>query len=226
MDATVSPIALSLDGSIAALFVVLGLGVMVSRQMLGTLRFFMWQSVALTASALVLADALQAINLLWVALITFSTKVIAVPLVLRWAAGEEIYGRREVDQALSISASVLVAATLALVGWFAVAPVLPILHGTPFAQLNLPTGLIMVLWGAFTVALRRESVAQLMGLLIMENGAFFGSIAIVHNLTVIAEIAAAVDVPIVALVIGLLIRSIRRVTGTTRVGGMDTLHER
>ncbi len=225
MDATVSSIALSLDGSIAALFVVLGLGVMVSRQMLGTLRFFMWQSVALTASALVLADALQAINLLWVALITFSTKVIAVPLVLRWAAGEEIYGRREVDQALSISASVLVAAILALVGWFAVAPVLPILHGTPFALLNLPTGLIMVLC-AFTVALRRESVAQLMGLLIMGNGAFFGSIAIVHNLTVIAEIAAAVDVPIVALVIGLLIRSIRRVTGTTRVGGMDTLHER
>ena len=118
------------------------------------------------------------------------------------------------------------AAILALVGWFAVAPVLPILHGIPFALLNLPTGLIMVLWGAFTVALRRESVAQLMGLLIMENGAFFGSIAIVHNLTVIAEIAAAVDVPIVALVIGLLIRSIRRVTGTTRVGGMDTLHER
>ncbi|MEY2343003.1 hypothetical protein AB4090_12955 [Acidithiobacillus sp. IBUN Pt1247-S3] len=222
----VSSTALALDGSVAGLFVVFGLGVMVSRQMLASLYFFMWQSVALTASALVLADALDAINLLWVAIITFVTKVIAVPLVLRWAAGQAIYGRREVDQALSIPASVLVAAVLALVGWFAVAPTLPFLHTAPFAHLNLPTGLIMVLWGAFTVALRRESVAQLMGLLIMENGAFFGSIAIVHNLAVIAEIAAAVDVPIVALVIGLLIRNIRRVTGSTRVGALDRLHER
>ncbi|MBU2739026.1 hypothetical protein [Acidithiobacillus concretivorus] len=225
MMAPVSTIMLSIDGSIAALFVVFGLGVMVSRQMLASLRFFMWQASALTASALALAYALQAVNLLWVALITFATKVIAVPLVLRWAAGEEVYGRREVDQAMGIPASVLVAAMLALVGWFAVAPVLPTLHGVPFAAINLPTGLIMVLWGAFTVAVRRESVAQLMGLLIMENGAFFGSIAIVHNLTVIAEIAAAVDVPIVALVIGLLIRSIRRVTGSTRVGTLDKLHE-
>ncbi|MDD3759364.1 MAG: hypothetical protein PHO57_00860 [Acidithiobacillus sp.] len=222
----VSSVAFHLDGSIAALFIVLGLGSMVARQMYASLRFFMWQAIALTLSALVLAASLQAINLLWVAIITFVTKVIAVPLVLRWAAGAEVYGRREVDQVIGIPTTVLAAAMLALLGWFAVAPTLPLLQGVPFAPLNLPTGLIMVLWGAFTVAIRRESVAQLMGLLLMENGAFFGSIAIVHNLTVIAEIAAAVDVPIVALVIGLLIRNIRRVTGSTRVSELDRLHER
>ncbi|MHB1544561.1 MAG: hypothetical protein ACYCS1_02980 [Gammaproteobacteria bacterium] len=220
-------VALSIDGSIAALFIVLGLGVMVARQMLASLRFFMWQSVALAASALVLAVDLHIYSLFWVALITVVSKVLAVPWVLRWAAGEEVYGCREVDQALDIPVSVLVASVLALVTWFAMVPTLPIFaSGVPFAHINLPAGMVMVLWGAFTVALRRESVAQLMGLLIMENGAFFGSIAIVHNLTVIVEIAVAVDVPILALVIGLLIRNIRRVTGSTLAGALDSLHER
>ena len=60
----------------------------------------------------------------------------------------------------------------------------------------------------------------------MESGAFFASISIVSHLSVIAEIAAAVDVPIAALVIGLLIRSIHRVTGITRVGLLAELRER
>jgi hydrogenase-4 component E len=96
----------------------------------------------------------------------------------------------------------------------------------PFAATNLPTGLIAVFFGAFTVAVRREAVAQLMGILIMESGAFFAAIAIVNELSVIAEIAAAVDVPIASLVIGLLIRSIHGVTGTTRVGLLADLKER
>jgi hydrogenase-4 component E len=146
--------------------------------------------------------------------------------VLRWSAGSEIYERREVDQVLTIPVSVLVAAALTLVAWIAAAPLVQAIPDRPFAAMNLPTGLIAVFFGAFTVAVRREAVAQLMGILIMESGAFFASIAIVNELSVIAEIAAAVDVPIAALVIGLLIRSIHRVTGMTRVGLMADLKER
>ena len=62
--------------------------------------------------------------------------------------------------------------------------------------------------------------------MIMESGAFFASISIVNDLSIIAEIAAAVDVPIAALVIGLLIRNIHRVTGMTRVGLLAELRER
>jgi hydrogenase-4 component E len=82
-----------------------------------------------------------------------------------------------------------------------------------------------VFFGAFTVAVRREAVAQLMGILIMESGAFFASIAIVNELSILVEIAAAVDVPIAALVIGLLIRNIHRTTGMTRVGLLAELKE-
>ena len=219
-------LALALDGSIAALFVVFGLGVVVTRQMLGTLYLFMLHAAALTASAIVLAIGLGSPHLVWVAVITFTTKVVAVPLVLRWAAGAEIYERREVDQVLTIPMSVLIAAVLALIAWVAADPLVQAVPGHPFAAINLPTGIMSILFGAFTVAVRREGVAQLMGLLIMESGAFFASISIVSHLSVIAEIAAAVDVPIAALVIGLLIRSIHRVTGITRVGLLAELRER
>jgi hydrogenase-4 component E len=218
--------ALAVNGFIVALFVVFSLGAIVARQMLGTLYLFMLHALALTASAVLIGIALDSPHLYWVALITFSTKVIAVPLVLRLAAGSEVYERREVDQVLTIPISVLVAAVLALVAWIATAPLVHAIPDRPFASINLPTGLIAVFFGAFTVAVRREAVAQLMGILIMESGAFFASISIVNELSIIAEIAAAVDVPIAALVIGLLIRSIHRVTGMTRVGLLADLKER
>ena len=218
--------ALAIDGFIAALFVVFGLGVIVTRQMLSTLYLFMLHAVALTASAVLIGIALDSPHLFWVAAITFSTKVVAVPLVLRWSTGREVYARREVDQVLTIPVSVLIAAVLALVAWVAAAPLVHAIPNRPFAAINLPTGLMAVFFGAFTVAVRREAVAQLMGILIMESGAFFAATAIVNDLSILAEIAAAVDVPIAALVIGLLIRSIRNTTGTTRVGSMANLKER
>ena len=217
--------ALAVDGFIAALFVVFSLSIIVARQMLGTLYLFMLHALMLTASAVLIGIALDSPHLYWVAAITFTTKVIAVPLVLRWSAGSEIYERREVDQVLTIPVSVLMAAVLALVAWITAAPLVHAIQDRPFAAINLPTGLIAVFFGAFTVAVRREAVAQLMGILIMESGAFFASVAIVNDLSILAEIAAAVDVPIAALVIGLLIRSIHRTTGMTRVGLLADLRE-
>lgn len=218
--------ALAVDGFIAALFVIFGLGVIATRQMLGTLHLFMLHALALTASAVLIGIALGSPHLFWVAAITFITKVVAIPLVLRWSAGSEVYERREVDQVLTIPVTLLIAAALALVAWVVANPLVHAISDRPFAAINLPTGLIAIFFGALTVAVRREAVAQLMGILVMESGAFFASIAIVNDLSIIAEIAAAVDVPIAALVIGLLIRNIRKVTGMTRVGLLAELKER
>jgi hydrogenase-4 component E len=79
--------------------------------------------------------------------------------------------------------------------------------------------------GAFTIVVRREAVPQLLGLLAVENGVFFAGIAIVPNLPVIAELAAAVDVPVITLVVGLLVRRIHRRLGTTAVGRLAALRE-
>ena len=219
-------IARSLDGFVAALFIITGLSVIVVRQMLTALYLFILHAVLLASSAIVLAVALSSIHLGWVAAITIVTKGVAVPIIVRWAAGAQVYERREVDQVLSIPVSLLAAAALALAAWMATTPLVEAAADRPFAAINVPTGLMTVFFGALTVTVRREGVAQLMGLLIMESGAFFASISVVPDLSIIAEIAAAVDVPVAALVIGLLIRNIDRVTGMTRVGLLTGLKER
>ena len=95
----------------------------------------------------------------------------------------------------------------------------------PFAEINLPLGLAAMFLGVFTVAVRREAVPQLLGLLAIENGVFFAGVAIVPSLPVIAELAAAVDVPVITLVVGLLTRQIHKRLGTTAVGHLAALRE-
>ena len=49
----------------------------------------------------------------------------------------------------------------------------------------------------------------------MENGAFFAGIAIAPDLPLIAELAVAIDVILIAVVIGVLTRDIKLTIGTT-----------
>jgi hydrogenase-4 membrane subunit HyfE len=59
----------------------------------------------------------------------------------------------------------------------------------------------------------------------MENGAFFAGIALAPDLPLIAELAVAIDVVLIAVVIGVLTRDIKRVIGTTQAAGMTELRE-
>jgi hydrogenase-4 component E len=79
--------------------------------------------------------------------------------------------------------------------------------------------------GAYTICVRREAIPQLIGILAMENGAFFAGVSIAPGLPLIAELAAAFDVLIIALVMGLLTRKIQEAMGTTAVGEMTSLRE-
>ena len=137
---------------------------------------------------------------------------------------EEVYGTREIERVLNIPSSLLVAAVLIVLAYVVANPLLGAVE-VPFAQVNLPFGIAAMFLGAFTIAVRREAVPQLLGLLAVENGVFFAGVAIVPNLPVIAELAAAVDVPVIALVIGMLTRRIHARLGTTAVGHLASLRE-
>jgi hydrogenase-4 component E len=117
-----------------------------------------------------------------------------------------------------------VAAVLVVVAYVIASPLVEAV-ALPFTRINLPLGLAAMFLGSFTIVVRREAVPQLLGLLALENGVFFAGIAIVPNLPVIAELAAAVDVPVVALVVGLLTRRIHQRLGTTAVGRLAALRE-
>jgi hydrogenase-4 component E len=218
------PIISALDALTGALFLLTALGVVATRQVLASLQLFIAQSVLLALSAFLLGLATGSPHPFAVAAITIATKTLLIPWLLRHTASSEVYRTREIDRVLNIPTSLLLAAGLVVLSYIVANPLLGV-TAAPFVSINLPLGLAAVFLGVFTVAVRREAVPQLLGLLALENGVFFAGIAIVPTLPVIAELAAAVDVPAVALVLGLLTRRIHARVGTTAVGRLAALRE-
>ena len=219
-----SPVLSALDALTGALFLLTALGIVATRQVLASLQLFILQSLLLAISAVLLGIAQHSIHLFAVALITIATKTLLIPWLLRRTVREEVYGTREVERVLNIPSSLLIAAVLIVLAYVVANPLLGVVT-VPFVQINLPLGIAAMLLGAFTIAVRREAVPQLLGLLAVENGVFFAGVAIVPNLPVIAELAAAVDVPVITLVVGMLTRRIHARLGTTAVGQLASLRE-
>jgi hydrogenase-4 component E len=215
----------ALDALTGALFLLTALGVVATRQVLASLQLFIMQSLLLTASAVLLGSATGSPHLFAVAAITICTKTLLIPWLLRHTVSSEVYRTREVERVLNIPSSLLASAVLIILAYVVANPLLEVVEVPPFARINLPLGIAAMFLGTFTIAVRREAVPQLLGLLAIENGVFFAGIAIVPNLPVIAELAAAVDVPVVALVVGLLTRRIHARLGTTAVGQLAVLRE-
>jgi hydrogenase-4 component E len=218
------PILFALDALTGALFLLTAIGVVATRQILASLQLFILQSSLLAASAILLGIATGSPHPFAVAAITIVTKTLLIPWLLRRTVSSEVYRKREIDRVLNIPSSLLIVAALVVLSYLIADPLLAAARAR-FAPINLPLGLAAMFLGAFTIAVRREAVPQLLGLLAIENGVFFVGIAIVPNLPVIAELAAAVDVPVVALVFGLLTRRIHARLGTTAVGQLAALRE-
>jgi hydrogenase-4 component E len=224
MSGSSFPVISALDALTGALFLLTAIGVVATRQVLASLQLFIAQSLLLTLSAALLGIALQSPHLIAVAAITIATKTVLIPWVLRHTVSSEVYRTREIERVLNIPSSLLLAAILVVLAYVIANPLVGAVE-VPFARINLPLGVAAMFLGVFTVVVRREAVPQLLGLLALENGVFFAGIAIVPELPVIAELAAAVDVPVVVLVVGLLTRQIYKRLGTTSVGQLVALRE-
>lgn len=213
-----------LNALAGGLFILTVFGIVGVRQVIGCLRLFIMQSVLLAASALILGIETGSIHLLVVAGLTIGTKALLIPWLLYHLLSHEIHARREITQVLSIPTSLLIAAGLTIFAYFIVRPLLDI-NSSAFIRVNLPIGVGGIVIGAYAITMRREALPQLLGILTMENGAFMAGISIAPNLPLIAELAAAFDVLIIALVVGLLTRRIHKRMGTTLVGEMASLKE-
>ena len=221
---TITAVLAKLNELAGGLFLLTAFGLVATRQVLACLRTYVAQSLLLAFSALLLGVLYGSMHLFFVAAITLAIKSVLIPWILRRTVGQDIYARREISQSLNIPISLLIAVAVAFIA-YAVAT--PLLAGwvRPFETINLPIGMAGLFLGAYTIAVRREAVPQLIGILAMENGAFFAGVSIAPDLPLIAELAAAFDVLIIALVMGLLTRKIHEYIGTTAVGEMTSLRE-
>jgi hydrogenase-4 component E len=214
-----------LNALAGAVFLLSAFGLVAIRQMLTCLRLYVFQSLLLAISALILGYHYGSIHLFLVAGLTVLNKVCLIPWLLRHTLGYESYAKREISQVINIPASLLIALGITIFAYYVASPLLTAAAADVFAKINLPVGLASLILGAFAVTVRREAVPQVLGILAMENGAFLAGVAIAPNLPLIAELAAAFDVLIIALVMGLLTTKIRQTLGKTAVGELIALKE-
>jgi len=208
----------------AGLILISAFAMVATRQVQGVIRFFVAQSLLLAGSCFLLGYSRHSVHLWALGAITLAAKVVTIPWVLRRLLPGDFYERREISQAVNIPSSLLLALLLTVASEFLTGP-LVMAARDPVVRVNLPIGLAGVLIGAYSLMARREALPQLIGILAMENGAFFSGIAIAPELPLIAELAVAIDVILIAVVVGLLTRNIRQTLGTTEAGGLSELKE-
>ncbi|MGH9716197.1 MAG: hypothetical protein ACRD4R_05625 [Candidatus Acidiferrales bacterium] len=218
------PIGESLNALSAGLILICAFAIVGTRQVQGVRRFFIFQSLLLTASCFLLAFDEHVSDLWWLGGIEITAKVILIPWVLTRTLAPELYVRREISQTINVPSSLLLALLLAIGAELLVGP-LAAATKNPIIEINLPIGLACVLIGAYSLAARREAIPQLLGILAMENGAFLAGIAIAPTLPLIAELAIAVDVVLIAVIVGLLTRTIEQTMGTTEAATLSELKE-
>jgi hydrogenase-4 component E len=223
MRAIPTSIAVPLNTLSAGLILICAFGMVGTRQVRGVVWFYVVQSLLL-AAAFVLASAEHSIDLWALGAIAVVAKAITNPWVLRRMLARELYVRREIVQTVNVPASLLLALLLAIAAELLVGP-LAAASGDPVIAVNLPIRLACVLIGAYSLAARREAIPQLIGILAMENGAFFAGIGIAPELPLIAELAIAIDVVLIVLIVGLLTRDIKRRIGTAAAATLSELKE-
>jgi hydrogenase-4 component E len=214
----------SLNSLTGGLFLLTAFAIVATRQTRGCLQLFIAQSLLLAASAFILGAQYRSWHLAAVGAVNLISKPIVIPWILRRTLSAEVYARREIDQVVNIPTSLLIALGLTVFAYFLTLPVLSAV-ASQFRSANVPIGFAGLLLGAYTLAVRREAVPMLVGILAMENGAFFAGIALSRDLPLIVELAIASDGLVLVFVTGVLVRAIQQHIGSTRVGELVSLRE-
>jgi hydrogenase-4 component E len=214
----------SLNGLVGGLFLLVSFGLVAIRQTQGCVRLFTILSVLLGASAFLLSRLYSSWDLVVIGGVDIATKAVVVPWLLRRSLHDEVYTRREITQVLNVPTALLLALGLAIAAYLLSEPLLAVGGGAAIG-VNLPIGLAGVLIGGLTASVRREAVPLFLGLLAMENSAFFAGIGVAPEMPLIAEVSIAFDVLILVFTVGLLTRTVHEHIGTTEVGTLTALKE-
>jgi hydrogenase-4 component E len=166
------------------------------------------QSVVLSFAAGVAAQAFHSIELWILAAATLAIKGIGIPVAARRLLVQRLELKRDTALSTGLSTSLIAGGALTAFAYLVTTPqLLP--HGVVAAAV-VPLSTAVILLGGLAMVVRRHTVAQLIGWLIVENGVFLGAITLVATFPFIVEAGIFLDV-----VAGVLIMLVF-VSGLTR----------
>lgn len=207
MPGTVPLVASQILQALGALLLLFTFAIIGTRRVADYITAFALQSVALALVAAVVGYFTGGAHLYVIALLTVLVKTVAITAILRSVASR-LALQRETGLWLNLPASLLVGALLTLLAFFA-SPAVDA-PGTFLNEPPLAVSVAMVLIGLFVLSSRRHAVAQVVGLLTIENGLFSGAIAIAYGMPLIVELGILFDILVAVIVLGLLVTLIER----------------
>jgi hydrogenase-4 component E len=168
------------------------------------------QSVVLSFAAGVVAYHENEAGLWVLAALTFLIKGIGIPYGTRHFLLERFALKRDVALSTGLSSSLILGAFLTAFAFLTIrSGTVP--HGL-VAQAVVPISTAVILLGGLCMVVRRHTIAQLIGWLIIENGVFLGAIAIVATFPFIVEAGIFLDlVAAVLIMIAFVSGLVRRV---------------
>jgi hydrogenase-4 component E len=165
------------------------------------------QSVVLSFAAGVAAWTFGSVALWILAGLTLAVKGIAIPVATRRLLRRLALAR---DTAIStgLSTSLIAGGALTALAYLVTRPqLLP--HGVVAAAV-VPLSTAVILLGALAMVVRRHTVAQLIGWLIVENGVFLGAITLVATFPFIVEAGIFLDIAAGVLIMLVFVSGITR----------------
>jgi hydrogenase-4 component E len=178
-----------------------------TRTIAQAIRCYAFQSLVLALVAVTVGIFTGSRDLYIVAVFTVLIKWGAIPWILRRAANR-LSLQREVRPSFTTPFSLIICALLTLLAFFTSPAV--VLPGTFLNEPPLAISIAMVLIGLFLLSSRRHAIAQVIGLLIIENGLFSGAIAIAYGMPLIVEFGILFDILVAVIVTSLLVTLIQR----------------
>jgi hydrogenase-4 component E len=207
MPSTIPHAASQILQVLGALLLLTAFAAIASRRVVEYINAFAIQSIALALVAGVVGYYTGSIHLYVVAVLTVLIKTVAITAILR-AVAARLTSQRELGLYLNLPVSLLVGSLLTLLAFF-VSPTV-VAPGTFLNEPPLAVSMALVLIGLFILSSRRHAVAQIVGLLMIENGLFSGAIAIAYGMPLIVEFGILFDILVAVIVLGLLVTLIER----------------
>ena len=162
------------------------------------LGYYAVQSVLLAIVAAIVAADLNDPALWTLAALTLAIKGVGIPVAIRRYLLDRLNLKRDAAITLGLSTSLIFGAVLTGIAYFAVRP--STLPGQLLDTAAVPLSTAVVLLGGLCMVVRRHTIAQLIGWLILENGVFLGAITLAATFPFIVEAGIFLD-----LVAGVLI---------------------
>jgi hydrogenase-4 component E len=180
------------------------------------------QSVVLSFAAATAAVAFHSVELWILAVLTLAVKGIAIPLAARRLLVTRLALKRDAAMSTGLSTSLIAGGALTAFAYLVTRPAL-LPHGTVAAAV-VPLSTAVILLGSLSMVVRRHTVAQLIGwLIVVENGVFLGAITLVATFPFIVEAGIFLDVVAGVLIMLVVVSGLTRQLAGASAGELREL---